>query len=567
MDVETYNDGGYNATLLIGESERSSAKRRRQEDYKQDLELQMREKNAARQREKLQDMRVNASGWLDPEKGPERLKPLGGHDFMTTKRVRESRAKPYHTLFALDQPRKLVAGQATIVERPQVQVVSPPVERRRPPLKIISPRPRVNKIWARERGARSPMAMPNLTVRDHSPPPPLHVRASSVPAMQLIEPPRRSFDIHPGIFYQPPAYPQQPMGMSYQPMYDMPASAPVNLVPPLTINQTSPRPLIINHQPIDSGHSPRYNPFQNDSGIIELKSVLQMSMKERARISEKRFIDLDKKLENERMRARLERENADHRRKLDRDREAEMRRARDQEAEHRRRMEELRREAEERRRQAERDRREAERLRLLALRQPRQEAAPNPDIRIIQPKSPDLYDIRLYRNQLREERRKIEALLNRKSEPNKGMDLRVIKQKRQQYALPKTPSTADLANRQNVAIFTDLKHREIPARKVFRGMFPEVPYTNKKLEWQQAALLKQQEQTIRGLQEYQITEEHYDEKERRRKWLEMYPWTPNITTGHYGRIQTSRSLDGYGDRSYRSYDDYDTDGLRLRGHR
>ncbi|KAK6171684.1 hypothetical protein SNE40_018126 [Patella caerulea] len=95
-------------------------------------------------------------------------------------------------------------------------------------------------------------------------------------------------------------------------------------------------------------------------------------------------------------------------------------------------MEELRREEDRRRLQAERDRREAERFRLLSMRQTKQDYAPSPDVRVIRPTSPNLHNLDLYRQQLREERRKLEDLLNRKIEVKKDIDLRVIKQKKQQ---------------------------------------------------------------------------------------------------------------------------------------
>jgi hypothetical protein len=50
-------------------------------------------------RERLQDMNVNASGWLDPEKRPERLKPLGGTNWTEQRSQRTDRVRPYHTLF------------------------------------------------------------------------------------------------------------------------------------------------------------------------------------------------------------------------------------------------------------------------------------------------------------------------------------------------------------------------------------------------------------------------------------------------------------------------------------
>nr|KAG5710291.1 hypothetical protein BaRGS_009007 [Batillaria attramentaria] len=82
-----------------GGEDRDSAKRRRKDAYRQDLELQMKEKDAARVRERLQDMNVNASGWLDPEKRPDRFKPLGGVHWTEQRDRRDPEVKPYHTLF------------------------------------------------------------------------------------------------------------------------------------------------------------------------------------------------------------------------------------------------------------------------------------------------------------------------------------------------------------------------------------------------------------------------------------------------------------------------------------
>ena len=48
-------------------------------------------------------MSVNASGWLDPEKRPERLKPLGGLHWTEVRDRRSDRVRPYHTLFLYDR--------------------------------------------------------------------------------------------------------------------------------------------------------------------------------------------------------------------------------------------------------------------------------------------------------------------------------------------------------------------------------------------------------------------------------------------------------------------------------
>ncbi|BFZ17089.1 hypothetical protein BsWGS_20127 [Bradybaena similaris] len=99
VDVKVAQSSGEQKWQFSGDNERESAKRRRQNAYAKDLELQMREKEAAKLRERYQGMSVDASGWLDPEKRPDRLKPLGGEGFMTSRRDRDSKVRPYHTLF------------------------------------------------------------------------------------------------------------------------------------------------------------------------------------------------------------------------------------------------------------------------------------------------------------------------------------------------------------------------------------------------------------------------------------------------------------------------------------
>ena len=61
-------------------------------------------------REKYQGMQVNASGWLDPEKAPGRLKPLGGTGYSTWRTPRDTRVQHYHTLlFQYDQIRSVLS--------------------------------------------------------------------------------------------------------------------------------------------------------------------------------------------------------------------------------------------------------------------------------------------------------------------------------------------------------------------------------------------------------------------------------------------------------------------------
>ncbi|XP_076440132.1 uncharacterized protein LOC143279819 isoform X2 [Babylonia areolata] len=122
-------------SLLVGMEDRDSAKRRRQEEYRQDLELQIREREAAKQRERLQDMLVDASGWLDPEKRPERLKPLGGANWTEQRGRRNDRVRPYHSLFTYDREfnespsvvrRGGDSGDFLVSERQAAPVKTPP---------------------------------------------------------------------------------------------------------------------------------------------------------------------------------------------------------------------------------------------------------------------------------------------------------------------------------------------------------------------------------------------------------------------------------------------------------
>ncbi|KAL3869265.1 hypothetical protein ACJMK2_041969 [Sinanodonta woodiana] len=93
---------GYFATLPIGQDDRESAKRRKKEEYKRELQLQMEESAAARKREKVQQLRVNASGLLDPEKNISRVSGLGDPDLSPRREYKSRDVQPYHTRILLD---------------------------------------------------------------------------------------------------------------------------------------------------------------------------------------------------------------------------------------------------------------------------------------------------------------------------------------------------------------------------------------------------------------------------------------------------------------------------------
>ncbi|XP_071118657.1 GRB10-interacting GYF protein 2-like isoform X4 [Haliotis cracherodii] len=448
-----YKPGGYYLTSLdVGEyGERASAKKRRQNHYKADLQLQMAERHAAKQRERIQDMSVNASGYLDPEKGPDRLKPLGGIDWTQYRSRGDSKVRPYHTLFLYD-------------ENNRVQPAAP--------LSYRAPMDSGYGIMA---------------ARD----------ISLVPQVPLVQP------------LQPIHYPDN-------------------------------RPIIIQQPaPAYQWQGPKYNPIQME---VPVRSSALL-------------------LEEARLKIKLERDNEEHKRRLQRELDENQRRLRESESEARRRLEELRLESENRRREAERQRREWERLmRLKELERPRTISTV-----VVKPGSGRnrlLDDMDLYRQKLREERRMIEELLmnRRPIEPAK-LDIKVVrKNKERQIDVPPTPKTDDNANPENVHVFTDLKHRDYRSRREFRSIFPEVPYTNMKLEWQQGALLKQQDEALRALRgaktdsEKQVIMKKYFFT--RPVWMdrEITPFSRlrkyhNYSESRLGRID--EVSDGFGFRSHR----------------
>ncbi|CAH2285339.1 Hypothetical predicted protein [Pelobates cultripes] len=67
----------FSTGLLLGESDRDETQRRRKERYRQELMEQMAEQQRNKRREKELELKVAASGAIDPEKQPDRLRQFG----------------------------------------------------------------------------------------------------------------------------------------------------------------------------------------------------------------------------------------------------------------------------------------------------------------------------------------------------------------------------------------------------------------------------------------------------------------------------------------------------------
>ncbi|XP_025111173.1 trichohyalin-like isoform X1 [Pomacea canaliculata] len=507
------------ATFLIGGVDRDSAKKRRRDAYRQDLELQIKERDAARIRERLQDMNVNASGWLDPEKRPERFKPLGGVHWTEQRGVRDSKVKPYHTLFLYGK----VPEDGDRRQQTTGQVADQPL----------------------------------ITDRSSRP----------------IDSHRVHLDTPAGLRYQPVTYAGSALGApnnSVDQAYNFFATMNLDngggnrsIVQPISIPYVDNRPIIVTGQTGGGEyHGPKFNPFDQKDDMREMRSLLGLSQ-----------------MEAERARARMERDNEEFHRKLRKELDDERRKLQDQESEARRRMEEMRRQAEERRKEAERQRLEAERLKREAETMPKAEPVkPRPES-----KTAFYNTINDYKKQLEEERKKIEELL--KSPPKKEKevwDIKVLQRPR----IPPTPKSADRAKRENVQIFNDLKHRDFETRQQFLSIFPDIPWTNRRLELQQDALIRQQEAKLRTLASTERTGRMEIEIPPRRAvsrpdWLDRNPTPFPHVLKKRDKLYTSQSWGGDLDRIDRNNQERERiignlssrneedviDELRLRRHR
>ncbi|KAK3723328.1 hypothetical protein RRG08_059118 [Elysia crispata] len=457
-------------SLVLGEPQTGSATQRRKNAYRQDLELQMKEKEAARLRERYQDMSVNASGWLDPEKRPDRLKPLGGAGFMTDRSERDSKVRPYHTLFLYDRI------------DPDGQPLPIIETRRRLPYYVESGDPHTLHIrpWQLNLDPVAPLV--------HQ------------PVNEANEPTSRNHK-----FQSTEATTARPLNDSINQAYNFYATRDLDrpggygsIIQPLVVPYVDNRPIIMPdryHNRPQSHPHPRYNPFQfKDNSGSEMRSLIAL-------------------LERERNKNSLAKTQDDLARRLRKELDDERKRLGDRDADARRRAEDLRLEMEGRRR-------EWERQRLLADRAKKDHAdMPKTAPIVVRPSSAEvLTEMDDTRRRLIDERRKIEELLRaQKSAPNYN-EVKVLKRP----PPPPTPTDSDLANRRIVEDFNQLKFKDDKeTRGNIQKMYPEHPRTNKRLEAQQRALLKEQEEALMMLAKGAITQSY--ERYRRPAWMDKPP--------------------------------------------
>ncbi|XP_067836405.1 centrosome and spindle pole-associated protein 1-like isoform X2 [Heptranchias perlo] len=124
-------DGTFGTGLLLGNSERESAHRRRRERYRQELLEQISEQQKNKKREKELELRVAASGAVDPEKEPDRIRQFGAvmrqHD--PRRRDASYQGGEVHVgRYSSDERSPFEERQPP--ERPRVAFQTPPVDDR-----------------------------------------------------------------------------------------------------------------------------------------------------------------------------------------------------------------------------------------------------------------------------------------------------------------------------------------------------------------------------------------------------------------------------------------------------
>ncbi|KAI8482394.1 positive regulation of cytokinesis [Branchiostoma belcheri] len=135
--------------FVIGNQERASAVRRKKDAYRQDLMQQMADNERARKKEKVREMRINASGETDPEKltsvpeeEPGRIRDLPPTNRQPNRQRGQDTSpyRPYHTLDDEPEPRdrpRRQDRQRTPPYRPQQAFATPPPQ----PQRGLGPQP------------------------------------------------------------------------------------------------------------------------------------------------------------------------------------------------------------------------------------------------------------------------------------------------------------------------------------------------------------------------------------------------------------------------------------------
>ncbi|XP_062841629.1 centrosome and spindle pole-associated protein 1 isoform X3 [Trichomycterus rosablanca] len=128
--INKNNMGDFATGLMIGANEQGEATQRRKERYRQELLKQIEEQQRNKRKEKELELRVAATGAVDPEKAPDRIKQFGAVRREHEGRRRDTPHRPGMALGApgTDTDRRPREVEREPPERPRVAFQSPIME-------------------------------------------------------------------------------------------------------------------------------------------------------------------------------------------------------------------------------------------------------------------------------------------------------------------------------------------------------------------------------------------------------------------------------------------------------
>ncbi|XP_072007878.1 centrosome and spindle pole-associated protein 1 isoform X3 [Engystomops pustulosus] len=130
-------DESFSTGLLLGGADKDEAQKRRKERYRQELMEQMAEQQRNKRREKELELKVAASGAIDPEKQPDRLRQFGA---INRQHEMADRNVPYRPGILVDQQK---TSRTVIENKPVIDERAPP-ERPRVAFQTPLPEPAVS---------------------------------------------------------------------------------------------------------------------------------------------------------------------------------------------------------------------------------------------------------------------------------------------------------------------------------------------------------------------------------------------------------------------------------------
>ncbi|GCC28270.1 centrosome and spindle pole-associated protein 1 isoform X1 [Chiloscyllium punctatum] len=275
--------------LLVGNYERESAQRRRREKYRQELLEQISEKQKSKIREKELELRVAASGAVDPEKEPNRIREFGAVTLQHDPHRYDASDKEGETPVAKhSSDERSSVDERLPPEHPRVAFQNPPVEERAPNSGLSS------GVWNPYRNIMVPRITTNPPL-PFPPPPPVMTEHYQTPYDNAYYFYGARNPLDPNLaYYSPGVMGLQPMSL---------VNSPTGLTNiPMQVYPTANARDATNVRNVVAGSLPEQKPVLSKEGTQSYQESLKKQMQEREERKRK------EKEEKERYDAKLEEE-------------------------------------------------------------------------------------------------------------------------------------------------------------------------------------------------------------------------------------------------------------------